>query len=116
MLCNTGTSPVLSTHGLLTVFLRLLIQTVGYQLGKGAPCYYALEGSIAIAGAAVQWLRDNLGIIKSAEEVGLLASKVDHSGGVFFIPAFSGLFAPHWRDDAKGTIVGMTLHTRKGKD
>ncbi|KAJ3303864.1 hypothetical protein HDV03_003433 [Kappamyces sp. JEL0829] len=105
MLCNTGTAPVISTHGLLT--------TVGFQLGADAPCYYALEGSIAIAGASVKWLRDNLGIIKSAKEVGELASKVADSGGVYFVPAFSGLFAPYWRDDAKGTIVGMTLFTKK---
>ncbi|KAJ3367611.1 hypothetical protein HDU91_001279 [Kappamyces sp. JEL0680] len=91
----------------------ICLKTVGFQLGADAPCYYALEGSIAIAGASVKWLRDNLGIIKSAKEVGELASKVADSGGVYFVPAFSGLFAPYWRDDAKGTIVGMTLFTKK---
>ncbi|KAI8892826.1 hypothetical protein BC833DRAFT_532449 [Globomyces pollinis-pini] len=105
MLANTGEEPVISTHGLLT--------TVGYQLGPKAPCMYALEGSIAIAGASVKWLRDNMGIIKSAKEVGDLAAKVENTGGVYFVPAFSGLFAPHWVDSARGTIVGMTQYTTK---
>jgi glycerol kinase len=105
MLCNTGTEPVQSAHGLLT--------TVGYKLGPDAPCYYALEGSIAVAGASVKWLRDNMGLISKASQVGIESDKVENSGGVYFVPAFSGLFAPHWRDDARGTIVGMTLATTK---
>jgi glycerol kinase len=82
MLCNTGTTPVISTHGLLT--------TVGYQLGPNEPCVYALEGSIAIAGASVKWLRDNLGIITESSQVGEFASRVEDTGGVYFVPAFSG--------------------------
>ncbi|KAJ3315891.1 hypothetical protein HDV04_000098 [Boothiomyces sp. JEL0838] len=105
MLCNTGSKPVVSTHGLLT--------TVGYKLGPEAECKYALEGSIATAGASVKWLRDNMGIIRKASEVGEFAQKVDNTGGVYFVPAFSGLFAPHWRDDARGTIVGITQYTTK---
>jgi glycerol kinase len=84
MLCNTGTVPVISSHGLLT--------TVGYQLGPNQPCTYALEGSIAIAGASVKWLRDNMGIIKAAKEVGELADRVEDTGGVYFVPAFSGTY------------------------
>eukprot|EP00842_Homolaphlyctis_polyrhiza_P001949 jgi/Hompol1/2755/HPOL_001449-RA len=105
MLCNTGTEPVFSQHGLLT--------TVGFQLGKDAPTFYALEGSIAIAGAAVKWLRDNLCIISEAKQVGEFAAKVDDTAGVYFVPAFSGLFAPYWRDDARGCIVGMTQFTNR---
>ncbi|KNC99544.1 glycerol kinase [Spizellomyces punctatus DAOM BR117] len=100
MLFNTGEKPVISTHGLLT--------TVGYKLGKDAPAVYALEGSVAIAGAAIKWLRDNLKMIKEAPEINELAAKVEDTGGVYFVPAFSGLFAPHWRDDARGCIVGLT--------
>ena len=73
-----------------------------------------MEGAIAIAGASVKWLRDNLGLITESKQVGELADKVTSSDGVYFVPAFSGLFAPHWRDDAKGTLVGMTLRTTKG--
>ncbi|KAI9199464.1 uncharacterized protein BJ171DRAFT_214366 [Polychytrium aggregatum] len=105
MLFNTGSTPIISRNGLLT--------TVGYQLGKTAPAVYALEGSIAIAGAAVKWLRDNLGIIQSAEEINVLASNVSDSAGVYFVPAFSGLFAPHWRPDARGCIVGLTQYSTK---
>ena len=105
MLCNTGTEIVHSTHGLLT--------TVGYKLGPNAPCFYALEGAIAVAGASVKWLRDNLGLISDAAQIGIESDKVKTSGGIYFVPAFSGLFAPHWRDDARGTIVGMTLATTK---
>lgn len=83
-------------------------------MGPGAPCVYALEGAVAIAGASVKWLRDNLGLIEKASQVGEYASRVKTNGGVYFVPAFSGLFAPHWRDDARGTIVGMTLDTKKG--
>ncbi len=97
MLLNTGRIRSHSRNGLLT--------TVAYQIG-GHPAAYALEGSIAIAGALVQWLRDNLGIIESAPEVEALARSVDDNGGVYFVPAFSGLFAPHWRSDARGVIAG----------
>ncbi|KAI8817401.1 uncharacterized protein EV422DRAFT_560642 [Fimicolochytrium jonesii] len=105
MLFNTGSKPVISTHGLLT--------TVGYKLGKDAEAIYALEGSVAIAGAAIKWLRDNLKMIKSAAEVNELASAVEDTGGVYFVPAFSGLFAPHWRDDARGCIVGLTQYATR---
>jgi glycerol kinase len=105
MLLNTGTEPVFSKNGLLT--------TVAYQVGEEAPVY-ALEGSVAIAGALVQWLRDNLGIIESAPEVEPLARSVDDNGGVYFVPAFSGLFAPHWRSDARGVIAGLTRFVTRG--
>lgn len=99
MLMNTGNTPVKSGHGLLT--------TVCYQLGS-QPAVYALEGSIAVSGSLIQWLRDNLGIIASSSEVEELAAQVPDNGGVYFVPAFSGLFAPHWRPDARGAIVGLT--------
>jgi glycerol kinase len=99
LLLNTGPEPVLSRNGLLS--------TVAYQIGS-SPAVYALEGSIAVAGALVQWLRDNLGIIGTASEVEALAGSVVDSGGVCFVPAFSGLFAPHWRPDARGLIAGLT--------
>jgi glycerol kinase len=105
MLLNTGTDPVTSQNGLLT--------TVAYQVGD-EPAIYALEGSIAIAGALIQWLRDNLEIIESAPEVEALARTVDDNGGVYFVPAFSGLFAPHWRSDARGVIAGLTRFVTKG--
>jgi glycerol kinase len=105
MLLNTGTEIVPSESGLLT--------TLAYQLGDQAPTY-ALEGSIAITGALVQWLRDNLGIINSAPEVETLAATVNDNGGIYFVPAFSGLFAPYWRSDARGVIVGMTRYVNKG--
>ncbi|KAJ3416292.1 hypothetical protein HDV05_002232 [Chytridiales sp. JEL 0842] len=105
MLFNTGNKPVFSKGGLLT--------TVGYQLGKGAEVVYALEGSVATAGSAVKWLRDNLGIIKNAAEINDLASEVTDTGGVYFVPAFSGLYAPYWRDDARGCIVGLTSYSNK---
>ncbi|MCJ7756130.1 MAG: glycerol kinase GlpK, partial [Thermoanaerobaculales bacterium] len=105
MLLNTGATPVVSQNGLLT--------TVAYQLG-GQPATYALEGSIAIAGALVQWLRDNLEIIEVAGEVEALARSVEDNGGVYFVPAFSGLFAPHWRSDARGVIAGLTRFVTKG--
>ena len=104
LLLNTGASAVPSSAGLVT--------TVGYALG-GAPPVYALEGSVAVTGAAVQWLRDQLGIIGSAAEVETLAASVPDSGGVFFVPAFSGLFAPYWRTDARGVIAGLSrFHTK----
>ena len=105
MLLNTGLDPVPSTSGLLT--------TVAYKLGD-QPATYALEGSIAITGALVQWLRDNLGLIKNAAEVEMLAATVGDNGGIYFVPAFSGLFAPHWRADARGAIVGLTRYINKG--
>ncbi len=104
LLVNTGTRPVFSKNGLLT--------TVGYRIGAAEPVY-ALEGSIAITGALVQWLRDNLGLISSAAEVEELAGSVDDNGGCYFVPAFSGLFAPYWRSDARGVIVGLTRFVTK---
>ncbi|MFN5745265.1 MAG: glycerol kinase GlpK [Methylococcaceae bacterium] len=105
MLLNTGGQPVKSNHGLLT--------TVAYQLGTQAPVY-ALEGSIAVTGALVQWLRDNLGMIDSAAQIETLANTVADNGGVYIVPAFSGLFAPYWRSDARGAIVGLTRYANKG--
>ncbi len=105
MLINTGTEIVPSEHGLLT--------TLGYKFGQ-QPAVYALEGSIAITGALVQWLRDNLGIIDESSQVEELARSVEDNGGIYFVPAFSGLFAPHWRSDARGAIVGMTRYINKG--
>ena len=104
MLLNTGDQVVLSKSGLLT--------TVAYGLAPGH-CTYALEGSIAITGAAVQWLRDNLGLIKSAAETEAIAQSVEDAGGVYFVPAFSGLFAPYWDMDARGVIVGLTRYVTK---
>lgn len=101
MLLNTGTEIVRSKAGLLT--------TVAYQFGD-EPAIYALEGSIAVTGSAVQWLRDQLGIISGAAQSEALARQVDDCGGVYFVPAFSGLFAPHWRSDARGAIVGLTRY------
>jgi glycerol kinase len=105
LLLNTGASAVASTHGLLT--------TVAYQFA-GGPAMYALEGSVAIAGAAVQWLRDNLRLIGSASEVEALAASVADNGGVYFVPAFSGLFAPYWRSEARGLIAGLTRYAGAG--
>jgi glycerol kinase len=105
MLLNTGGQPVQSSHGLLT--------TVAYQLGTHAPIY-ALEGSIAVTGALVQWLRDNLGILDSAAQIETLANTVADNGGIYIVPAFSGLFAPYWRSDARGAIVGLTRYANKG--
>lgn len=104
MLLNTGNSPVPSTSGLLTTF--------GYQIGDQKPVY-ALEGSIAIAGALVQWVRDNLNLIASSAEIETLAASVADNGGVYFVPAFSGLFAPYWRGDARGVIAGLTRYSTK---
>ncbi len=104
-LLNTGTTPVTSHHGLLT--------TVCYRR-DGEPAVYALEGSIAVAGSLVQWLRDNLGLISSAPEVETLARTVEDNGDVYVVPAFSGLFAPHWRDDARGVIAGLTRFANRG--
>ncbi len=101
---NTGSTPVQSRHGLLT--------TMGYQLGGDTPVY-ALEGSVAVTGSAVQWLRDQMGLIETAADSEALASQVPDSGGMYFVPAFSGLFAPHWRSDARGAIVGMSRYNTK---
>jgi glycerol kinase len=103
-LLNTGTTIVRSQHGLLT--------TLCYQFAD-APAVYALEGSVAVTGAAIQWLRDQLGIIKSSSEIEALANSVSDNGGVYFVPAFSGLFAPHWRSDARGVIVGLSRASTK---
>ncbi len=105
LLLNTGAAPVQSENGLLT--------TVGYKIGN-EPAVYALEGSVAIAGALVQWLRDNLGLIASAPEVETLAKTVEDSGGIYFVPAFSGLYAPYWKDSARGVIAGLTRYITKG--
>jgi len=105
MLLNTGTKPVPSKNGLLT--------TLGYKIGK-EPAVYALEGSIAITGALVQWLRDNLGLIQKSSDIEPLANTVEDNGGIYFVPAFSGLFAPYWKSDARGVIVGMTRYVNKG--
>jgi glycerol kinase len=86
---------------------------VCYKIGRQDPVY-ALEGSIAVTGSLVQWLRDNLGMISSAAEIEQLAATVDDNGGVYFVPAFSGLFAPHWRSDARGAIVGLTRYVNRG--
>ena len=105
MLMHTGERPVASTHGLIT--------TVAARLGE-APATYALEGSVAVAGSLIGWLRDNLGIIGDASEVEKLARSVPDSGDVVFVPAFSGLFAPHWRSDARGVIAGLTAYASRG--
>jgi len=105
MLLNTGTQPVASESGLLT--------TVGYRMGQ-EPAVYALEGSIAVTGALVQWLRDNLGLFQESNEIEDLAREVEDNGGIYIVPAFSGLFAPYWRSDARGVIVGLTRYINKG--
>jgi glycerol kinase len=105
MLLNTGEEAVPSKNGLLT--------TLCYQLGDAKPVY-ALEGSIAVTGSLVQWVRDNLGMIRTAPEIEDLARSVDDNGGAYFVPAFSGLFAPHWRSDARGVVVGLTRFVNKG--
>ena len=105
MILNTGTEPVPSKNGLLT--------TLCYKFGD-EPAVYALEGSIAITGALVQWLRDNLKMIKAAPEVEELAKTVEDNGGIYFVPAFSGLYAPYWKDDARGVIAGLTRYVNRG--
>jgi glycerol kinase len=105
LLMNTGDKPVLSKYGLLT--------TVAYKLGKD-PAQYALEGSVAISGALVQWMRDNLGLIQKSSDIEILARTVTDNGGVYFVPAFSGLFAPYWKSDARGVIAGLTRYANKG--
>ncbi|PDP88269.1 glycerol kinase [Glycomyces fuscus] len=105
LVMNTGTEPVTSENGLLT--------TLGYKLGD-QPAVYALEGSIAVTGSLVQWLRDNLGLISTAPEIETLARTVEDNGGCYIVPAFSGLFAPHWRSDARGVVAGLTGYVNKG--
>jgi glycerol kinase len=105
LLMNTGTTPVSSKHGLLT--------TVAFQFGK-QPAHYALEGSIAITGALVQWMRDNLGLIEKSSDIETLARTVKDNGGVYFVPAFSGLYAPYWQSSARGVIAGLTRYANKG--
>lgn len=105
LLYNTGIQPVFSDHGLLT--------TVAYKLGKNRPTHFALEGSVAISGACVQWLRDKLGIIKKSSEIETLAATVENSSGTYFVPAFSGLYAPYWEPHARGLIIGLTQFTNK---
>ena len=105
MLLNTGEKIIHSKNGLLT--------TVGYQLGNEKPVF-CLEGSIAITGALVQWLRDNLGIIQNSKDIENLAETVEDNGGIYFVPAFSGLFAPYWKPDARGLIIGLTRYANKG--
>src|SRR5450631_1397981 len=104
LLMNTGEKPIASTAGLIT--------TVAYQIAKEKACY-ALEGSIAVTGALVQWLRDNLGMIASSNEVEKLAREVQDNGGVYFVPAFSGLYPPHWNERARGTIIGLTRYVTR---
>jgi glycerol kinase len=104
LIVNTGTEIATSGNG--------LISTVAYRLGE-APPVYALEGSIAVTGSLIQWLRDNLGIIEAAADVEPLALTVEDNGGVYVVPAFSGLFAPYWRPDARGVIVGLTRYATK---
>jgi glycerol kinase len=105
LLLNTGNEPIQSKSGLLT--------TLGYKIGD-QPAVYVLEGAIAITGALVQWLRDNLGMITTSAEVEALAKTVDDNGGIYFVPAFSGLFAPYWKSDARGVIAGLTRYVNKG--
>jgi glycerol kinase len=105
LVMNTGQKKVISRHGLLT--------TLAYRFGK-EPAVFALEGSIAVTGALVQWLRDNLGLIRSSQEIEPLARSVDDNGGVYLVPAFSGLYAPYWKDNARGVIVGLTRYANKG--
>jgi glycerol kinase len=105
LLMNTGEKPTPSKHGMLT--------TVGYRLGS-QPAVYALEGSVAITGALVQWIRDNFGLIEKSSDIEALARNVKDNGGVYFVPAFSGLYAPYWKDNARGVIAGLTRYTNKG--
>ncbi|NBA86418.1 glycerol kinase GlpK [Emticicia sp. CRIBPO] len=105
MLLNTGTKPIPSKYGLLT--------TVAYQF-ENQPVHFALEGSVAVTGALVQWLRDNIGLIKNSQEVQKLAEGVEDNGGVYFVPAFSGLYAPYWQNSARGVIAGLTRYVNKG--
>jgi glycerol kinase len=109
---GTGSFLLVNTGGEI-VRSQKLLTSVAARVGEDPPAY-VLEGSVAVTGAAVQWLRDQLGLISSADEVETLARTVEDNGGVYFVPAFSGLFAPHWRDDARGVIVGLTAYARAG--
>src|SRR5271168_1093418 len=102
---NTGSEPVQSNFGLLT--------TLAYKAGN-KPAQYALEGSVAITGALVQWVRDNLGLIEKSADIETLARTVEDNGGVYFVPAFSGLYAPYWKSNARGVIAGLTRYVNKG--
>jgi glycerol kinase len=104
LILNTGDEVVASANGLIT--------TVAFQIGDG-PVHYALEGSVAVAGSLIQWLRDNLGLIEDSADVEALANSVTDNGGVYIVPAFSGLFAPYWRPDARGAILGLTRYATK---
>ncbi|KAK6623234.1 hypothetical protein RUM43_009086 [Polyplax serrata] len=106
LLCNTGTTRVNSSHGLVT--------TVAYKMGKNSPATYALEGSVAVAGAAIKWLRDKLNLLNDIDETETLAKEVMTTGDVYFVPAFNGLLAPYWRKDARGILCGLTHFTTKG--
>jgi len=110
---GTGCFMLMHTGGEICRSKAGLITTVAYRFGKAPPCY-ALEGSIAIAGALIQWLRDNLGLIRTAPEVETLAKTVEDNGDVYIVPAFSGLYAPYWRDDARGIVAGLTRYARAG--
>jgi glycerol kinase len=103
LLYNTGRKPVISTHGLLT--------TVAYKMGKHTDPIYALEGSVAVAGSATKWLKDNLCIVDSYKSMEVMAGSVEDTNGIHFVPAFSGLYAPYWKSDARGTITGLTMET-----
>lgn len=105
MLMNTGHKPVVSHSGLLT--------TLGYKIGR-EPAVYCLEGSVAIAGALVQWMRDNLGLLENSNQIETLARTVEDNGGIYFVPAFSGLFSPYWQSNARGAILGLTRYNNKG--
>src|SRR5262249_53994975 len=105
LLMNSGCQPVVSKYGLLT--------TVAYRFGN-QPAVYALEGSVAITGALVQWVRDNFGLIEKSADIETLARTVKDNGGVYFVPAFSGLYAPYWKSDARGVIAGLTRYSNKG--
>jgi glycerol kinase len=105
LLLNTGSTAVRSNSGLLT--------TVAYRMGD-EPAHYALEGSVAVTGALVQWVRDNLGLIQHSADIEALANTVADNGGVYFVPAFSGLYAPHWNDGARGLIIGLTRFANRG--
>ncbi|KAL0274388.1 UNVERIFIED_CONTAM: hypothetical protein PYX00_006831 [Menopon gallinae] len=106
LLYNTGTTRVNSTHGLVT--------TIAYKMGPNSPTVYALEGSVAVAGAAIKWLRDNMNLLDKVEETESLAEEVMTTGDVYFVPAFNGLYAPYWRKDARGILCGLTQFTTKG--
>lgn len=106
LIVNTGLNPKISSNGLLT--------TPAYKLGPDEPCYYSLEGSVASAGSCVTWLRDALGLISSSSDSETVASTVEDTGDVYLVPAFTGLYAPWWREDARGTIVGLTQYTQRG--